>query len=64
MLENQGSPLKQGKGFLKKKFTILKSTSKTDIVVHTCNASSQEAEPGGLRVQYKPGLNSEILSQK
>jgi hypothetical protein len=33
-------------------------------VTHACNPSTQEAEAGGLRVQYQPGPHRENSSQK
>jgi hypothetical protein len=45
-------------------WTLLQHNSKTDMVVHACNPSTQEAEVGGSWVQVWAGLPSEILSQK
>jgi hypothetical protein len=37
---------------------------KLDVVVHTCNLSTEEAEAGGLQVQGQPGLYNKTLSLK
>jgi hypothetical protein len=34
-----------------------------DVVVHTCNSSTEEAEVGEPEVQSQPGLHSGTLSQ-
>jgi hypothetical protein len=40
------------------------SVSKPDVMAHSCNPSTQEAEARGSQVGDQPGLHSETLSQK